>query len=104
MALNAPCAWSTWPIPPVIEKTSMLLASPTHCRPSEAVPQKTWGARRKVSCARMVPPFAVEGVGPGDLAVPMGMVGPIFVDGFVLTLNGSVNAASMEGEESPAGD
>ena len=50
----------------------------------------------------MVPPFAVEGVGAGGLAVPMGMVEPIFVDGFVLTLNGSVKAASMEREKSPA--
>ena len=78
----------------------MLLASPVHCLPSEDVPQKTWLARLKVSCARMVTPLAVGVDGGVGFVVPTGPPGPILeeveVGRLVPIFSGTVSAASSE--------
>jgi hypothetical protein len=97
-----PCRLFTWPAFPTIEKASLVLASPAHTRPSEAIPQNAWSGRWKVSFANMFTLFDI-GEGIVGTGVAMGSTGVL---AGLLVCNlftcGSVNAASIEREKTPA--
>src|SRR5258706_8947307 len=80
----------------------MVLASPTHTRLSEAVPQNAWSGRWKVSRANMFILFDT-GEGMVGIGVAAGIAG--ILEGVIVCIPvtfDSVNAASIERENIPA--